>query len=146
MGVSYGRLHCTRCGAEGVNRRTCTGDSESHGRLQKPYRQMLGTGNQSSYNSEDGKPYAKEYEYGNTAEDGTWIPDQDSEDTEVSDILEGEIVYTPPAVEYSKTEFHVVTFRVMTRFPLGLEATLMQAVNDDVHSLWIDTDFKELDL
>lgn len=137
MGVSYGRLHCTRCGAEGVNRRTCTGDSESHGRLQKPYRQMLGTGNQSSYNSEDGKPYAKEYDLdpGNTAED-----------TEVSDILVGEIVYTPPAVEYSKTEFHVVTFRVMTRFPLGLEATLMQAVNDDVHSLWIDTDFKELDL
>lgn len=137
MGVSYGRLHCTRCGAEGVNRRTCTGDLESHGRLQKPYRQMLGTGNQSSYNSEDGKPYAKEYDLdpGNTAED-----------TEVSDILVGEIVYTPPAVEYSKTEFHVVTFRVMTRFPLGLEATLMQAVNDDVHSLWIDTDFKELDL
>lgn len=129
MGVSYGRLHCTRCGAQGVNRRTCTGDSDSHGRLQKPYRQMLGTGNQSSYNSEDGKPYAKEYE-----------------DAEVSDILEGEIVYTPPAVEYSKTEFHVVTFRVMTRFPLGLEATLLQAVNDDVHSLWIDTDFKELDL
>ena len=195
-GIAIGPTKCGLCGAVGVNRRTCTGDADTHVKLAGPYTPKLFTGNQPSYQTEDGKQPAPEHDDDVTGEctcggeqtvwsegkhgslwkcvdckKNQWVENEpttqiipksaqetrDQNDVEIvvprngheafraisdvtEDLLQGEIVYTSPDTE----TFHVVTFRAVTRYPLGVEATLIEALGRE--ALWVDTDFKELNL
>ena len=158
-GVPYGRTRCTACGAPGVNRRTCTGDRKTHAELAKPYTPNIETGNGSGPTS-----YPREYDEDDTDHQATTgydpslneaPPDQvDEVVDEFEDephptvlplddpdsLLDGEVVYTPPAHNLVKT-----TLTFITTTPIALEAAARMGVQDqDIDHIWLDTDIEDV--
>lgn len=133
---------CTRCGAEGVNRRSCTGDAETHAQLSKGYTgPNLGSGNGSGPNR-----FEKEYE----DEPHPPVLPLDEVDEVVEEVLEDdhipdipfEVAYTPP--EPARPGVFIVSLRVITRMPAGTEAALVDFIHDIADVIYLDTDFEEL--
>lgn len=151
-GVPIGPTRCGRCGAEGVNRRTCTGDADTHVLLAKEHRTTLGSGNQPSYNTEDGKQPAREWEYGKKADEriaarraeleaGVPLEEPDS-------LLTGEVVYTLPFGRDRATPMLVkTTLTFITKTPLALENCARLSIDEaELESIWLETTFEDLEL
>ena len=162
---------CTRCGAEGVNRRSCTGDADTHAELAKGYTgPNLGSGNGSGPTR-----YPKEYEDeelpddcdleevveevhgftkdGRSAVDFTadqsphdasneLIAGLDLDDLDHTPDIPFEVAYTPP--EPARPGVFIVSLRVITRMPAGTEAALVDFIHDIADVIYLDTDFEEL--
>ena len=141
-GIPIGPTRCGRCGAEGVNRRTCTGDADTHVLLAKEHRTTLGSGNQPSYNTEDGKQPAKEW--GEWAQpDTAKLHEEQDEVDEVVDLFTGDIVLTLPEREPRDAVLHQLTLKVVTKYPLGTEALLLASLESN-SAIWIGTTFEEV--
>ena len=138
-GIPIGPTKCGRCGAEGVNRRTCTGDADTHVLLAKGHRTTLGRGNQPSYNTEDGKQPKREW--GEWAERG--LTEEQDEVDEVVDLFTGDIVLTLPETEPKDAVLHQLTLKVVTKYPLGTEALLLASLESN-SAIWIGTTFEEV--
>jgi len=126
---------CTRCGAEGVNRATCTGDKTSHEELGKGYTgPHLNTGNPS------GNQYKKEYD------DVDVDIDAAAQEVEMdsSEYFEGEIVYTPPARVHNLVK---TTMTFITSTPIALENCTRLAIQEaDLEHIWLDTEFLDVEV
>lgn len=145
-GVPVGPTRCGRCGAQGVNRRTCTGDANTHVLLAKEHRTTLGSGNQPSYNTEDGKQPAREWEYGKRADER--IAARRAELEEPDSLLTGEVVYTPPHRGTTPTPMLVkTTLTFITKTPLALENCARLSIEEaELESIWLETTFEDLEI
>jgi hypothetical protein len=138
-GVARGPGRCTRCGAEGVNRATCTGDKDSHEELGKGYTgPHLDTGNGSGPNR-----FEREYEEEEAVND--LIANETAEDDHVPNIP-FEVEYTPPTptTPPNRPGVFVVNLRLITRMPASTEQHLVDMVLGMADVIHLDTEFEEL--
>ena len=165
---------CTRCGAEGVNRRSCTGDAETHAQLSKGYTgPNLGSGNgcgpnrfEKEYEDEPHPPVLPLDEVEEVVEevhgftkDGRsavdFTADQSPHDAS-NELIAGldldSLDHTPDIPfegvytppEPARPGVFIVSLRVITRMPAGTEAALVDFLHDMPDVIYLDTDFEEL--
>ena len=158
------RKHCGVCGAEGVARRTCTGDAESHGALAKAYqpsdlpRPASGssspTGNETSTLAElerdqEETPSAQA---ARLVEEGVISPDVERVEGILTEMSWGDLCQSDadPEPEPRPDEgivtlraalVHEVTLTVVTRYPALVMGRLEHMVEEGLEeALWVSTE------